>query len=73
MRQNELEIDEERYLAPIRKRGRGFYLLVGVLSAIVAWAAATWVYQYILGLGVTGMNKPVFWGDRKSTRLNSSH
>lgn len=33
-----------------------------VLSLIVVAGIAAWVRQYVLGLGVTGMNRPVYWG-----------
>lgn len=32
------------------------------LLAIVAFAVFAWLYQLQFGLGVTGMNKPIFWG-----------
>jgi len=30
--------------------------------AITAWAATAWILQLRHGLGVTGLNRPVFWG-----------
>jgi len=36
--------------------------LLTLLLAIVAVAFCAWAYQFRYGLGVTGMNKPVFWG-----------
>ena len=36
--------------------------LLTLLLAIVAVAFCAWAYQLRYGLGVTGMNKPVFWG-----------
>lgn len=36
--------------------------LLTLLLAIVAVAFFAWAYQLKFGLGVTGMNKPVFWG-----------
>ena len=36
--------------------------LIALLVAIMAISLAAWLYQLQSGLGVTGMNKPVFWG-----------
>jgi len=36
--------------------------LLTLLVAVMAFAFCAWVYQLQFGLGVTGMNKPVFWG-----------
>lgn len=36
--------------------------IITLLLAIVALAFCAWAYQLRFGLGVTGMNKPVFWG-----------
>src|SRR3989338_9475552 len=36
--------------------------LLTLLLAIVGVAFCAWAYQLRYGLGVTGMNKPVFWG-----------
>jgi Ni/Fe-hydrogenase subunit HybB-like protein len=53
---------EEAIYRSIFQTGPRFYLLVGVLVAIIAWAAYTYLRQLGLGLGVTGLNRPVFWG-----------
>jgi Ni/Fe-hydrogenase subunit HybB-like protein len=49
-------------LAPILHTGPGYWLTVVVLSAVVAWGIYAWVQQLRIGLGVTGMNTPVYWG-----------
>ncbi|MFQ6617423.1 MAG: NrfD/PsrC family molybdoenzyme membrane anchor subunit [Fidelibacterota bacterium] len=55
--------DEDSLLfRPITRTGKGFYLIVLVLLVIVAWAGYAWITQLRYGLGVTGMNRPVFWG-----------
>ena len=36
--------------------------ILTLLLAIIAVAFCAWVYQLQFGLGVTGMNKPVYWG-----------
>jgi len=55
-------IDEEILLRPILHTSRWFYIASGILFAIALFAVWTWYYQIHTGLGVTGMNRPVFWG-----------
>ena len=47
---------------PLLRTGKGFYATVAVLVIIIAWGAYALIRQWVLGLGVTGMNRPVFWG-----------
>ncbi|MEE8390134.1 MAG: NrfD/PsrC family molybdoenzyme membrane anchor subunit [Anaerolineae bacterium] len=47
---------------PIVHTGRGFYVLVGALLIIISWAALAFYRQLTLGLGVTGLNRPIFMG-----------
>ncbi len=54
--------DEEALLRPILKTGKWFYISLTILFLIAAFAVWTWYYQISTGLGVTGMNRPVFWG-----------
>ena len=49
-------------LAPIRKPGMVDGLIWFILGALVLLGIGLWVRQYILGLGVTGLNRPVYWG-----------
>lgn len=42
--------------------GKQFKIAVSILLAVVAWAAISWVYQVSNGLGVTGLNRSIFWG-----------
>ncbi|MGD0090532.1 MAG: NrfD/PsrC family molybdoenzyme membrane anchor subunit [Planctomycetota bacterium] len=46
----------------MQRTGRGFYLAAAVLSAIFGWGVYAYVRQFNDGLGVTGMNRPVYWG-----------
>ena len=55
-------VDEQVLLRPILKTGRWFYIAISILLAIALFAVWTWYYQLSTGLGVTGMNRPVFWG-----------
>ena len=54
--------DEAALLHPILWTGRPFYITVTVLLAIIAFAVFAWITQLEDGLGVTGLNRPVFWG-----------
>ena len=49
-------------ITPLRAVSRRFVLTACVLIAIVALGAAAYVLQLAKGLGVTGLNRPVFWG-----------
>ncbi len=56
------EHDEEVLLRPVREANRNYYIAVAVLSLIVAWGFFAYFYQLKRGLGVTGLNRPVYWG-----------
>ena len=56
------EQDEELLLKPIQVSHRNFYITVALLSAVVAWAFVAYFHQLRNGLGVTGLNRPVYWG-----------
>ena len=49
-------------LAPVRRVSTGDYLLWGVLIILVMAGGAAWIWQMVDGLGITGMNRPVYWG-----------
>jgi len=49
-------------LAPVRGASKKVYLLWGILLALLLAGGAAWTWQYIAGLGITGMNRPVYWG-----------
>ena len=56
-------IDEDQILLdPILKTGKGFYLSVIILASIVLLAIYAYILQFQKGLGVTGLNRPTFWG-----------
>ncbi len=54
--------DEATLLAPLTQTNRGFILLVIFLLAVLAFGGGAYVYQFISGMHVTGMNRPVYWG-----------
>jgi len=39
-----------------------FWLVIAALAAVFAAGMAALVRQWVLGLGVTGMNRPIYWG-----------
>ncbi len=53
---------EEVLFRSVFQSGRRIYILGGILLAIVAWAVFAYVHQLRNGLGVTGLNRPVYWG-----------
>jgi len=48
-------------LRPVNKPGRGWYVTVAICLIVVAVAFGALVYQFSNGLGVWGINRPVFW------------
>jgi Ni/Fe-hydrogenase subunit HybB-like protein len=46
----------------IWKSGKGFYITVSVLSALVLWGVYAYMTQYRTGLAVTGLSRQIFWG-----------
>jgi molybdopterin-containing oxidoreductase family membrane subunit len=49
-------------LRPIESPSRSYYLIMGVLLAIVLYTGYVYLRQLLFGLGVTGMAQPVTWG-----------
>lgn len=47
---------------PILKTGKSFYLVALLLLGIALWGFYAYTIQFRYGLGVTGLNRPVFWG-----------
>ncbi len=54
--------DKARLIDPLFKAGPRFWLAVLALGAVVGWGGAMYVRQTLLGLAVTGMNRPDYWG-----------
>ena len=46
----------------IWKTGKGFYITVSILGALVLWGLYAYITQYRTGLGVTGLSRQIFWG-----------
>jgi len=52
----------EAVLRPMFETGPRFWIFVAILIAIVAWGLFAWGYQIYWGMGVAGINQPVYWG-----------
>jgi Ni/Fe-hydrogenase subunit HybB-like protein len=58
----ENEFKDDILYQPIIKTGKGFYIVFALLSLVVLFAAVAYFRQFKYGLGVTGLNSPIFWG-----------
>ncbi|MBI4639434.1 MAG: polysulfide reductase NrfD [Candidatus Tectomicrobia bacterium] len=54
--------EEAILFRPILYTGKKFYVAVGGLLTVIAWAVYAWAIQFTYGLGVTGLDRPVYWG-----------
>ena len=61
-KENITEFKDEILYQPIMKTGKGFYIVFALLSLVVLFAAFAYFRQFKYGLGVTGLNNPIFWG-----------
>ncbi len=59
---NGAKMRDEILYQPILKTGKVFYLAFACLSLVVLFAAFAYFQQFHEGLGVTGLNSPIFWG-----------
>ena len=55
-------VEEDAVLfEPLLRTGKGFLILVTVLVITIAAGVGAYLLQLQYGLGVTGLNEPVFW------------
>jgi molybdopterin-containing oxidoreductase family membrane subunit len=54
--------NEAIILAPIRKPSTGDRLLWLLLGGLLLLGILVWARQFVYGLGVTGLSRPVYWG-----------
>ena len=54
--------DDAALLRPITHTGPRFYVAAAILLGITGLGVYAYLQQYSRGLGVTGLNRPVFWG-----------
>ena len=54
--------NDEVIYRPIEKTPPAFYVVLSILIGILIFAGALYISQLRHGLGITGMNRPVYWG-----------
>lgn len=54
--------DEQALLRPLVSTSRSYYFLLLVMALVVAWGLYAYSLQVRFGLGVTGLNRPSYWG-----------
>lgn len=54
--------EDEVLYRPVLETGKWFFITFAILSSVVIFAAYAYFNQFKQGLGVTGLNSPVFWG-----------
>jgi len=62
MEKNITKYRDDILYQPILKTSKTFYLSFAILSLVVLFAAFAYFKQFKYGLGVTGLNSPIFWG-----------
>ncbi len=62
MRKLSVNEPDEILFRPVLHTGRTFYYTVAGLLAVIGWGIYAYSWQLRYGLGVTGMNRPVYWG-----------
>src|SRR5512139_884065 len=53
---------DEALLRPVLRTTWRFWTTAAVLGAVAAWGANAYLVQLGRGLGVTGLNRPNYWG-----------
>jgi len=56
------DIDAEVLYPVTTPPSRAYRVTCGLLALVLLWALVAWAWQIRNGLGVTGLNSPVFWG-----------
>ena len=46
----------------VLRTGKGFYITISILCALVLWGLYAYITQYLNGLTVTGLSRQIFWG-----------
>jgi Ni/Fe-hydrogenase subunit HybB-like protein len=49
-------------LQPMYRTSRTFWVLLVAMGGLVLMGGITWARQIFWGLGITGLNRPVYWG-----------
>ena len=57
-----MSTDEQVLLRPLVETSRSFYVVATLLAAITLWGVFAYYSQVRYGLGLTGLNRPEYWG-----------
>ena len=57
-----MSTDEQVLLRPLVETSRGFYIVATLLAATTLWGIFAYYSQVRYGLGLTGLNRPEYWG-----------
>ena len=55
-------VDKEKLIDPLFRSSTRFRIAVAVLLLLVGWGVFVYARQVTLGLGLTGMDRPTYWG-----------
>jgi molybdopterin-containing oxidoreductase family membrane subunit len=58
----EVQAEDIPILKPILHTSKKFYMVVSILVVIILIGIVAWFLQLRSGLGITGLNHPIFWG-----------
>lgn len=58
----QVPVDAEPIIAPLRKTTWRWWLWTLFLTSVVAWGMTMWIRQLMMGLGNTGLGRPMYWG-----------
>ncbi len=56
------EKDREKLITPLYKTSFRFWLLISFLLIVIGWGVYMYIQQVRIGMVVTGMTRPVYWG-----------
>ena len=56
------QVGDDIILNPLIKTSGKYFILMALCLAVMGWGAYAYSVQVRHGLGVTGLNRPVFWG-----------
>jgi len=54
--------DRAKLIDPLYRTSGRFWILIAVLLIVIGWGLFMYLRQLLLGLGITGMQRPVYWG-----------
>lgn len=54
--------DRAKLIEPLFRAGLGFWLTVAILLAVISTGAVVYVQQLLVGLAITGLQRPAYWG-----------